>query len=96
MIWSVTLNWAAMVVKAGATMEEDTGEIKVNSETVIVAAHFFLDGQFLGFSWSSGPSHVTYTACQNQRRAIVYTLATYQLSPVTRLGRSQRPRLLKL
>lgn len=69
------------MVKAGATMEEDTGEIKVNSETVIVAAHLFLDGQFLGFSGSSGPSHVTYTACQNQRRAIVYALVDLPAFP---------------
>jgi hypothetical protein len=40
-------------------MDEDTGEIKVKRETVIIAAHFFLFGQFLGFSGSSGPSHVT-------------------------------------
>lgn len=48
-----------MVVNAGATMEDDTGEMKVNRETVMVAAHFFFVGQFLGFSGSSGPSHVT-------------------------------------
>lgn len=41
-------------------MDDDTGEIKVKRETVIIAAHFFLFGQFLGFSGSSGPSHVTY------------------------------------
>jgi hypothetical protein len=27
---------------AGATIEEETGEMNVNSDTVITAAHFFL------------------------------------------------------
>lgn len=48
---------------AGATIEEETGEMKVKSETVIVAAHFFLLVQFLGFSGSSGPSQST---CESQ------------------------------
>jgi hypothetical protein len=61
-IWSVTLNCAAMVVRAGATIEEETGEMKVNRETVMVAAHFLFVGQFLGLSGSSGPSHVTWRA----------------------------------
>lgn len=30
----------AICSKAGATMEEDTGDIKVNEETTRVAAHF--------------------------------------------------------
>jgi hypothetical protein len=51
-----------MVVRAGATIEEETGEMKVNRETVMVAAHFLFVGQFLGLSGSSGPSHVTWRA----------------------------------
>ena len=48
-----------MVDSAGATNEEETGEINVKHETTIVAVHLrFLD-QFLGFAGSSGPSHVT-------------------------------------
>lgn len=41
-------------------MEDATGEMKVNIETVMVAAHFFLLVQFLGLSGSSDPFHVTY------------------------------------
>lgn len=48
-----------MVLSAGATIEDDTGEMKVKQETMTVAAHFFLRVQFLGFSGSSGPSQVT-------------------------------------
>ncbi len=48
-----------MVVKAGATMEEETGEMNVNNDTVTTIAHFFFMVQFLGFPGSSGPSHVT-------------------------------------
>jgi len=46
-------------VRAGAIIEEDTGDMKVKEETTSVAAHFFLIDQFLGFPGSSGPSHVT-------------------------------------
>lgn len=53
-----------MVSIAGATREEDTGEMNVKQETVQTAAHFFPVVQFLGFSGSSGPSHVTYQANQ--------------------------------
>lgn len=52
-------NSAEMDGRAGATMVEDTGEIKVNSETMDMVIHFLLPGQFLGFSRSLGPSHVT-------------------------------------
>ena len=48
-----------MVPNAGATMEEDTGEMNVNEETVKVAAHFRPLVQFFGFAGSSGPSQVT-------------------------------------
>lgn len=57
---SVMLNSADIALRAGATMEEDTGEMKVKQDTVTTAAHFFFIGQFLGFSGSSGPSQVTY------------------------------------
>ena len=54
------LNSLAILVKAGATIDEDTGEMKVKEETTMVAAHFFFMVQFLGFSGSSLPSHVTF------------------------------------
>ena len=50
---------AAMDFRAGATIVEDTGEIRVNCETIVMLIHFFLFGQFMGFSGSLGPSHVT-------------------------------------
>lgn len=34
-------NSCAICTVAGATMEDDTGEMKVNDETTRVAAHFF-------------------------------------------------------
>lgn len=58
----VMLSWAAMAGRAGATMEEETGEMKVKEETISVAAHFLPLVQFLGFSGSSGPSQVTCSA----------------------------------
>lgn len=45
--------------KAGAIIDEDTGEMKVNADTINVAAHFFRYDQFLGLSPSSSESHVT-------------------------------------
>ena len=47
--------------RAGATIEDDTGEMKVKDDTTIVAAHFLLNVQFLG---SSGPSQDTWRASQ--------------------------------
>lgn len=35
-------NCCAICVLAGAIMEEETGLIKVNADTISVAAHFFL------------------------------------------------------
>ena len=35
-------NSCAICSAAGATMEDDTGEMKVNNETTMVAAHFLL------------------------------------------------------
>ena len=58
----VTLKSAARDGSAGATIDEETGEMNVNSETVMVAAHFFVALQFFGFSGSSSPSHVTCTS----------------------------------
>ena len=49
-------NSAAIDDKAGATMQEETGDMKVNEDKITVAAHFFLKLQFFGFSGSSGPS----------------------------------------
>lgn len=40
-------------------MDEETGETKVNMDTMKTTPHFLEKGQFLGFSGSSGPVHVT-------------------------------------
>lgn len=56
MIW----NSDAIVERAGATIEDETGDMKVKDDTTIVAAHFLLKLQFFGFSGSSGPSHETW------------------------------------
>ena len=53
-------NSSAMVPSAGATIDDDTGEMKVRADTSSVAAHFLRVGQFLGFSGSSGLFHVTF------------------------------------
>lgn len=49
-----------MFFSAGATSEEDTGEMNVKQDTRKVATHFRLVDQFFGLSASSGPVHVTY------------------------------------
>ena len=54
---------------AGATMEEETGEMNVKDETTIVAAHLRRLAQFFGFSGSSAPFHVTWI--NDQYRALV-------------------------
>ena len=51
-------NSLEIVVRAGAIIEDETGEMNVNEETTKVAAHFRPNDQFLGFSGSSGPFHV--------------------------------------
>ena len=56
----VMLNSLPMVASEGATIDDETGEMNVNIDTTNVAAHFLFLLQFLGFSGSSGPSHVTY------------------------------------
>ena len=61
----------AMLMRAGAIMELDTGEMKVKRETVIVAAHFFCLLQFLGFSGSCGPSQVTRLVSFSDRLDLV-------------------------
>jgi hypothetical protein len=48
-----------MSSRAGVTMVDEKGEIKVKQETRIVAVHFRLADQFRGFSTSYGPSQVT-------------------------------------
>ena len=48
-----------MAVVEGATMDEDTGEMSVKSETTNVAIHFLRFGQFLGLRGSEAESHVT-------------------------------------
>ena len=54
---------------AGATMEEETGEMNVKDEATIVAAHLRRLVQFFGFSGSSGPFHVTWS--KDQSRALL-------------------------
>lgn len=51
-----------MVDKAGATIVEDTGEIKVKQDTKSVEIHFLGRLQLRGLDGSSGPDHVTYSA----------------------------------
>lgn len=41
----VTPNWPAICSLAGAIMEDETGLMKVNAETIRVAAHFFFFDQ---------------------------------------------------
>ena len=41
----VTPNWCAMSSDAGAIMEDDTGEMKVNAETMAAADHFCFELQ---------------------------------------------------
>ena len=48
-----------ILTRAGATMDEETGEMKVKDEMTSVAAHLERSAQFLGFCGSSGPSQVT-------------------------------------
>lgn len=55
----VILNSEAIELIAGATIDDDTGEMKVKDETTNVAAHLCPFVQFLGFSGSSGPFQVT-------------------------------------
>ena len=58
-------NSSEIAAMAGATIEEDTGEMKVNEDTTKVASHFRFRVQFLGFSGSSGPSQVTWRSVKN-------------------------------
>ena len=48
-----------MAEVAGATTDDETGDINVKEDTTTVAAHFRFRDQFLGFSGSFGPSQVT-------------------------------------
>jgi hypothetical protein len=48
-----------MEYNAGAIMDEDMGETKVNAETMNVAAHLRFMDQFFGLAGSSSESHVT-------------------------------------
>lgn len=53
-----------MVVNAGATMEEETGEMKVKEDTTRHAAHLRRIDQFFGLAGSSGPSQeTTFGSC---------------------------------
>ena len=55
----VILNSPAIVDIAGATSEEETGDMNVKHETTRVAPHLRFFDQFLGFAGSSGLSQVT-------------------------------------
>ena len=45
----VILNSRAMLSLAGATIEDDTGLMKVKDETMNAAIHFLREGQLEGF-----------------------------------------------
>ena len=64
-------NSVAMSNRAGAIIELDTGEMKVKSETVMVAAHFLCRLQFFGFIGSAGPSQVTKEVSFSDRLDLV-------------------------
>ena len=53
------LRSSAMSGRAGASMVDAIGEMKVKLETRIVAVHFRRRVQFRGLSGSSSPVHVT-------------------------------------
>lgn len=53
----VMLNSSAICAAAGATMEEDTGDMKAKAETVMAAAHFFFDAQL---PYEVSVSHILY------------------------------------
>jgi hypothetical protein len=46
-------------------MEEETGEMKENKDTMAVAAHFLPKDQFLGFAGSLHPFQVTCFVIKN-------------------------------
>jgi hypothetical protein len=52
-----------IIAKAGATMDDDTGETNMNNEFRMVMRHRLLFGQFLGFSGSSRPFQSTTWLC---------------------------------
>lgn len=58
---------AAIWGRAGATMAEATGEMKVKEETTKVAIHLRLRGQFLGFSGSEAPVQETMLGSRRER-----------------------------
>jgi hypothetical protein len=53
-------NSASRTGSAGATIDDETGEMREKRETMAVAAHFLPKDQFLGFAGSSRPFQVTY------------------------------------
>jgi hypothetical protein len=54
-----TLRSLSMAGADGAIMDEAIGVMNVIRETSPVAIHRLLKGQFLGFSGSPGPFHIT-------------------------------------
>jgi hypothetical protein len=53
-------NSASRTGSAGATIDDEIGEMREKRETMAVAAHFLPKDQFLGFAGSLGPFQVTY------------------------------------
>lgn len=49
-----------IVSKAGAVMDVDMGEMKMQAEAMMVTRHRATNGQFFGFSASFGPFQDTY------------------------------------
>lgn len=56
----VMLNSVAIVSRAGATIVEASGEMKVKQATIKVAVQRLCRGQFKGFSGSSSPIQATF------------------------------------
>lgn len=75
-----------MVDKAGATIVEETGEMKVKHETNSVDTHFLGRLQLRGFAGSFGPDQVTYylSAAEIPSNPISGANGTYKVCIVSR------------
>lgn len=80
-----TSSSAEICSRAGAIIDEATGVMKVNIATVIVASHFLLDDQFLGFSGSFGPSQPVLVRAGIDGVESIFVLLTLASSSLTRV-----------
>ena len=82
-----------MVFSAGAIVAELIDDKKLKSDIGRSVVHFRLVGQFLGFSGSSGPLHVTCEDKRGQRKSEdIYTYGkcpSERLLLFTKLGSSE-------